>query len=145
MKPARALLFKNLFPVDLSRLELRNRSVAAIRAANRSPQAKAAFGEIKTVANFSSYAIKLHPARMALIHSTLIDQVFHQMAHGIVRKSSHYSSAQVEAAFQAARDVVFTSAFPHAEITSSRNYPIAGIKTQHDLAQAHHGPAATCR
>ena len=49
---------------------------------------------------------------------------------------------QSEAAFQTARDVIFAAAFPNLKTASRVNTPLAGIESQHYLAERHDVPAA---
>ena len=55
-----------------------------VRTAHRPPQAKAALSEIETVARGAPHAVVGHPAQVALVDSAAQDELFDQMAHGVV-------------------------------------------------------------
>src|SRR5437899_203808 len=136
MKPARAFLDKDLFPIDIPRLELGNRGVPAIRTSERSAHAKPTLGEIQPVADRASDAVVFDPADMAEIDAALKHQILDQASHGIVRERRDDRGVHAEAAAQAARHVVFATAFPGAEFARSGNARISRIEAQHHFAQA---------
>ena len=84
VKPARALAAEDVVPIDLAGLQLRNRGMAAIRAAERGAHAEAALGEVQAVAHRAAHAVVRHPAHQRLIDAALVDQVLHQTPHRIV-------------------------------------------------------------
>ena len=51
VEPARAVLAEHLVPVDVARLQLRDRRVAAVGAADAAARAEAALGEVQAVAH----------------------------------------------------------------------------------------------
>ena len=69
MKPPRAFLAKDLFPVNGARLELRHRSVAAIGTTDGGARAEAAFGEVQPVARSPSHTVVLNPLDVRLINA----------------------------------------------------------------------------
>src|SRR5438552_8885361 len=142
MKPARAFLDKDSFPIDLAGLEVRNRRVPAIRTSERGAHAKSALGEIQAVADRAADAVVLDPADMAEIDAALEHQILDEASHGIVSEGRDDRSVHAKAAPQAARDVVFAAALPGAEFASSGDARISRIEAQHDLAQADQVPSA---
>src|SRR5215207_638809 len=98
MKPARAFRAEDLLPVDVARSQLRDGSVTTIGATGSRTHAKAAFGEIQTIANCASDTIKLHPLQVRLVHAALVDQVLDQAAHRIVSERRHDRRVHSEAA-----------------------------------------------
>jgi hypothetical protein len=69
-------------------------------------------------------------------------QVFQQPSHRILRQGCCNGRAQLKAAPQAARHVVFAAALPRREVAGGMDAALAGIKAKHDLAQADALPAA---
>src|SRR5581483_524312 len=64
VKPAAAIFGEDTFPVDFTRLQLRDCSVSSIGATYSRPQAKAAFGEVQTIADAPSYAVVRDPLQV---------------------------------------------------------------------------------
>ena len=140
VKPARTFVAKDLFPVDVARLELRNGRVAAVGASERRAHAEAAFGKVQTVADCAADAVVLHPLNVRLIHTALVDQILDKPTDRIVGKCCHDGGIQTEASLQSARDVVFAAAFPNLERARRVNAPLARIEPQHHLAKADDVP-----
>src|SRR5262249_35656085 len=90
----------------------------------------------------TSHPIVIHPAREAGIDPALQNQVFQQASYGIVGERRHNSSVEAKTAAQAARDVVFATAFRNPKAAGRPNPPIPGIEAQHDFAQTDEIPAA---
>ena len=142
VEPARALLAEHDVPVDVARLELRDRGVAAVRAAQGRAHAVAALGEVEAVAHRAADAVVLGPAEVRLVHATLVDEVLHEAAHRVVDQRGHHRRVQAEAALEAAGDVVFAAALPHLERARGVDAALAGVEAEHHLAEAHLVPAA---
>src|SRR4029077_6593282 len=137
MKPPRAFFDKDLLPIDVARLELRNGRMSPIRTSQRSAHAKSALGEIQAVSNGAADAIVFNPANVTLIDAALEHQILDQAPHGIVGESCNECRVQAEAAPQTARDVVFATAFPSTELACRGDTRIPRVESQHDFAQAH--------
>src|SRR5256885_14384157 len=78
VQPAGAMLSENVFPIDVARLELRDRGVSAVVAAQRCAHAKAALGKIQAIARGAADAVVLHPAHQGLVDSALINKILQQ-------------------------------------------------------------------
>ena len=115
VKPASAQFAEDVVPVDFAWLELRDRRVAAVGAAQRRAHSEAALGEIEAVAGGASHAVVFHPANERLIHAALVDQVLQQTADGVVDKCRNDGGVQSEATLEPARHVVFAAAFVNVE------------------------------
>src|SRR5262249_17915836 len=140
VEPARALLAEHDVPVDLARLELRDRGVPAVRAPQGRAHAVAALGEVQAVADGASHAVVLDPDQVRLVDPALVDEVLHQAADGVVDQRRHQRRLQAEAALEPARDVVLAAAFPDLEAPRGVDAALAGIQAEHHLAQAHQVP-----
>src|SRR5262249_44713051 len=141
MEPARALFAEDFLPIDLAGFELRDCSVAAIRAAQSCADSETALGKVQPIANGAANAVILHPTHQRLIHASLIDQVFQQAAHRIIGEGGHDGGLQAEAALEAASHVVLTSAFGDFKLAGGPDATIAGGEAQDDFAQGDQGPA----
>src|SRR5215472_9878653 len=105
MKPARAVFGEDLLPVDVSRLELTGRAVAAIGASDRAADSKTALGEIETVAHRAPDSIVGNPTQIRLVNAALINQVLDQATHWVFRQRRNHRGIQAEAPLQPARNV----------------------------------------
>src|SRR5260370_19545877 len=65
VKPLRTLFDKDLLPINVTGLELRNRGMSPIRAPQRSAHAKPTLGEIQAVADRAADTIVFDPTDMA--------------------------------------------------------------------------------
>ena len=142
MKPPRAVLPKNLVPINVSRLQLRNGRMPAVITSQCRPYPKSAFRKIQPVARCPPHSIMFHPANQRLINTALVNQVLEQAPHRIIHKRRHYCRLQPEAALQSARHVVLSAALAHFKPSRRRNSSLARIEPHHHLAQAHQIPAA---
>src|SRR5258708_29382819 len=115
MKPARALLSKNLLPIDVARLQLGDRGVPAIVTPQRCTHAEATLCKIEAVARRTAHAIVLHPAHQRLIHAALVNEILKEPPDGIIGERRDDRAVQAEATLQPASDVVFPAAFAHFE------------------------------
>ena len=138
VKPAHAVLAKNLFPVDIALVDLASGRIAAIRYTFGAPNTKAALGKIKAIAHRATDTIVIAPLNVIYIHATLHDEILHQPANLVVSKCRDDTGFQPETTPQTARHVIFAAAFPHIEIPSRAHAAIAGIKAQHDFPQRNH-------
>src|SRR6185369_7648025 len=77
VKPASAFSSKDLIPINIARLQLRDGSMTAIRTTRRGANSVATFRKVQAIAYGSSNAIELNPAQMRLVHAALIDQILH--------------------------------------------------------------------
>src|SRR5262249_1870407 len=69
VEPARAIFSENLLPINFSGLQLRYRSVSAIRASNGGAYAESALGKIQSVADGTAHPIVGNPANIFLRYS----------------------------------------------------------------------------
>src|SRR5256885_3185161 len=118
MKPACAFFDNDFFPIDLARLELRNRRVPAIRTSERGAHAKSASCEIQDVADCAADAVVLDPADMAEIDAALEHQILDDASDRIVGEHRDDGGVQAEAAFF----------FFQAE-DGIRDYKVTGVQT----------------
>ena len=116
--------------------------MTAIGASERRTHAKAALRKVQAIAYGTPNAVISDPAHQALIHASLIYEIFNQASDRVVGKSRDDGGFQIEAAFQTARYVVFAAAFGNLKITRSPDAAVARVEAQHDFAQAEQVPAA---
>ena len=135
MEVTDAELAKDIFPVDHTGFELRNRRIAAVGAALGAADTETAFGKVQTVAQSSADTVIGHPLNERGIHPALHNKIFQQSAHRVVGKGSHHTGAQAEAAAQTAGNVVFAAAFPSLESSGGMDTAFAGIETEHDFSE----------
>src|SRR6266404_1449796 len=103
MKPAGSPLWaKDLFPIEVAGLHLRDGGMAAIGTSQRRAHAEAALGEVESVAHGAPDAVVLHPFHMGLVHTTLKDEILDQASHRIIGEGRNQRRIETEAAFQAA-------------------------------------------
>ena len=141
VEPARAHAAEDLVPVDVARLELRDRRVAAIGAAERRADAEAALGEVEAIAHRAADAVVLDP-RHALVDAALKHQVFDEAADGVVGERSDDGGVQAEAALSARARRCTRRRPPrrwNARAVWMRH--VARVEPQHDFAQRHAVPA----
>src|SRR5580698_3043448 len=128
MEPTCAVFAKNLIPIDIAGLQLRNRGVSAIGAANCGPNSESSFSEVQSIADSAANAVIVNPANEALVNSALMEQVLKQTAGWIVGNGCDNRRRETETALEATGDVVFASALGNCERASGRDAAIAGIK-----------------
>src|SRR5262249_5077385 len=109
MEPARALFAEDVVPVNVAAPKLRYRGVAPVGGPQRGSDSEASLCEIQTITHGAANSVVSHPAHQALVHASLIHQVFDQASDGIVGERSHNRGVQPEAALQAARNVVLSA------------------------------------
>src|SRR5258708_2615496 len=142
MKPARTLLGKNMIPIDVAGLQLRDGRVSTIVTSQCCTHSEAALRKIEAVARRAAHAIVLHPAHQRLVYAALANEILKQLPDRIIDKCRDHRGVQAEASLQSARDVVFPPAFAHFKGSRRRNAPLAWIESHHDLAQTDQVPAA---
>src|SRR5712691_5202338 len=142
MEPARAMLSKNLIPINVTRLKLRNRSIPAIVTPQCRTHAETALRKIQTVARHPAHSIMFDPAHQRLVHAALVYEVLQKTPNGIIGECRSDRRVQAETALQSARDVVFPAPLAHVEGSRRGDAPLAGVEPHHDLAQTDHVPAA---
>src|SRR6266571_3746309 len=143
VEPAGSLLAEDRLPIDLPRLELRDRGVAAVRAADSGAHAEAALGEVEAVPGAAAHPVVLDPAQVRRVDPALVDQVLDQAAHRVVDEGGHDRGVEAEAALQPARDVVLPPALRDLEGAGGVDAAVSGVQPQHDFAQAHEVPSAS--
>src|SRR5713226_7656813 len=134
MKPARALLAKNLIPIDVAGLQLRDCRVPAIVTSERCTHPEAAFRKIEAVTRRAAHPIVFHPAHQRLVHTALVNEILKELPNRVIGECRDYRGVQAETSFQPARDVIFSSALADLEGSRRRNTPLAWIQPHHDLA-----------
>src|SRR6266852_4984129 len=102
MKPARALLSKDLLPIDVARLQLGDRGVSAIVTSQRCTRAESTLREIEAVARRAAHAIVLHPPHQRLVHPALVNEILKEPPNGIIGERRDDCGVQGEAALQPA-------------------------------------------
>src|SRR5436190_6022819 len=142
MEPPRAVLAKDLLPIDLDGLELGYGCVPAIGAAKRGANTKTAFREVQPIPNRAANSVIRDPSHILLGNAALQHEIFDEPSDGIVGQRGDDGSIESEAAPKSASDIVFTAAFPCTEIAGSGNTTVPRVETQHDLAQADQIPQA---
>src|SRR5215470_9204700 len=128
MKPASAIFREYLLPIDLAGLELGNRGVATIGAAQSRTNAIPAFGKVQAIPKVASYAVVWHPAYVLLRDPALQHKVFDQSSDRVVGKRRDDRSFQAKAAPQPTRHVVLTAALPYSKLAGGGDPPIARIE-----------------
>src|SRR2546425_1043692 len=113
--PARAMLSKNLIPINVTRLKLRNRSIPAIVTPQRRTHAETALRKIQAVARHPAHSIMFDPAHQRLVHAALVHEVLQKTPNGIIGECRDDRRVQAETALQSARDVVFPAPLAHVE------------------------------
>ena len=136
-KVAHAQLAEDVLPVDVARLELRRRRVAAIRIADRAPDAEPAFGEIEAVADRAADAVVLAPLDEVGGHAALHDEILDEMPHLVVHKCRANRRLVPETLAQPARGVVLAAALPRCEMPRRAHASLAGVQTKHHLAKGN--------
>ena len=122
MKPARAVITENVFPVDVAGCEPGCGCITTIHAADGTAHAEATFREVETVAYCAPESVVRVPLYMRRIDAALHNKVLKQMTHLVVHKRRHHRRTQTEALAHATGHVVLTAALPGAEVTR-RAYP----------------------
>src|SRR5262249_22235734 len=122
-------LAEDLVPIDLTGLELGDRSVTTIRTPQCCTNPETAFGKIQPVANAPADAVKFHPPHQRLVHAALKDQILKQPAHRIIGKGSHDGCFQAKAPLQTACNVVFAAALGNFKVTRGPDAAITRIET----------------
>src|SRR6267143_4286893 len=142
MKPARARLSKNLIPIDVARLQLRDRGVPTIVTSQRCTHAEAALRKIEAVARGAAHAIVLHPAHQRLVHAALVNEILKEPPDRIIGERRDDRGVQAETTLQPACNVVFPSALAHFKGSRRGNAPVARVEPHHNLAQTNEVPVA---
>src|SRR5262249_40381582 len=136
VKPANTAA-EQLLPIDIARLELRDRGVSAIGASHGRAYAEPTLGEIESVARFATHPVVRGPSEPGQIDAALQHEVFDETADRIVDQRGNDRRAHPEAAPQPARDVVFAAALPHMKRTGGCDAALAGIQAEHHLAETY--------
>ena len=142
MKPARALLSKDIVPIDYAGLQLGNGRVATIVTSEGGAYAEAAFRKIESVARGVAYSIVFNPADQRLVDTALINKILKKPADGIIGKRGDDGGVQAEAALQSTSDIIFAAALADFEGTRRGDAAVAWIEAEHDFAQTDDIPAA---
>ena len=135
VEPTRTEFSENVIPIEISAFELRGRGVSAVGHADRPAHAEAALGEVESVAHGTPDAVILPPFDESGIHPALHDEVLDQVPDFVVDERGADRCLQPEAFAQSAGGIVFAAAFPRGELPCSAHAALAGIETQHDLAE----------
>src|SRR5690606_26584349 len=112
VEPACTEFAEDVIPVEITGLQLRRGRVAAVRNANCTTDAETAFGEVEAIADRAADAIILAPLDEVGCDAALHDEVLDEVSDFVVDKGGADGGLQAEALAEAARGVVFTTAFP---------------------------------
>src|SRR5258708_3029578 len=142
MKPARALLSKNLLPIDVARLQLGDRGVPAIVTPQRCTHAEATLCKIEAVARRAAHAIVFHPAHQRLVHPALVNEILKEPPDRIIAEPPTDPGVQPQPTLHPPSHLVFPRAFAHFKGSRRGDAPGARVEPHHDLAQTDQVPAA---
>src|SRR5262245_14514449 len=123
-----------MLPIDISRFQLRYGGVTPVRTTQWSPHAEAPLREIQPVPNRAANSIELHPSNQRAIHAAVADHPLDQPSDRVLGERGDDCGIQSETAREAPRYVVFSAAFPRAELPSRMDAVLAWIETQHHFA-----------
>src|SRR4051812_9976483 len=113
MEPARATApCEDAVPIDVLDLDLRDGGVATIRATQPRTRAETALHEVQSVAGAAAHAVIRLPDHGARVHAALQHEVLDETPNRVVGEGRDDRGSLVEAAPQAAGDVIFAAAFP---------------------------------
>ena len=135
VQPAHTQGAKNIIPIHIAGLQLRNGGVAPVRGADSAANAVAPLHKVQSVAHTAADAVKGHPADQGGIYPALEDQILQQVTHLILCKSSDHAGAHSKAAAQPAGHIILAAALPSTEGAGSLDPSLARVQAQHDLAQ----------
>ena len=133
---------ENKLPIEIAALDLTDRGMPAVRAADRPADAESAFGKIQPVAHGAAYAVVRRPLEQRRVDAALQDKVLRQPAYRIFRQNRGDAGAQAEAAAQPSSYVVFPSAFPDLKLACSVDAAFTGVEPEHDFTKAQAIPSA---
>src|SRR6185437_8515889 len=144
VEPAGTFLGEYLVPVDLAWFKLAHCRMAAIAASEGRAHTEAALGEVEAIAHRAADAVILCPFQVGEIDTALQHQILDQPPDGVVGQCRDDRSLKAETAAESARDVVLAAALPDLELARGGHTNVAGIESQHDLAEADEVPFALC-
>ena len=142
VEPTHAVLAEDFIPIDGARFQLGDGGVSPIGAAQGRTNSESSLGEIQSITDGAANAIVIDPANEALVDAALIDEILKQAADGIIGNGGDNRGVEAETAFEAARDVVFSSTLGDFEGAGGPNAAVAGIKPKHYFAEAYQIPTA---
>ena len=116
--------------------------MAAVSATGGPANPEAFLSEVQAVSRLPAETIKWSPPDVAGVDASLQDEILEQPSHGIVDRGGNDTASQSEAAAQSPHDVVFSASLPGPEVPGGMNPLVAGIETNHDLAEGCRIPAA---
>src|SRR6185503_6091487 len=116
-------------PVHVLNLDLRDGSVAAVGAAEARAWAETAFHEVQAVARAAPHPVVRFPDHGPRVYAALQHQVLHEAPDRVVGEGRDDGCPLVEAAPQAAGDIIFTPAFPSGQCACSVNAPFTGVES----------------
>src|SRR5208283_308475 len=143
-EPARAELPEDPVPVEVARLQLRGRGVAAIGNPHGAADAEAALGEVQPVADGAADAVVFAPPYEIGGDAALHDAVLEQATDLVVHERRAHRCSQPEALPEAARGVVLAPALPDGEGAGGAYPALAGVESEHHLAQRDLVKGAAC-
>ena len=135
VQPARADFPEDVIPVEIAGLQLCRRRVATIRHTDRAPDAEATLGEIQAIAHAAADAVVFAPLDEVRVHAALHDEILDEMTDLVVHECGTDGGFAAETFAQAARGVVFATAFPRGERARGADAAFARIKSEHDFAE----------
>src|SRR5215472_4325158 len=119
MEPARPQRSQSVLPVDVSRFELRDGRMPAVRTAERRPDAKTAFGKVQSISSIAANAVVLDPVNQRLIHAALVNEVLKKTADGVIGKGRNNRRVESKAALDATGHVVLATTFGYLKSPGS--------------------------
>ncbi len=128
VKPAHTDFAEDVIPINVAGLSCEAAVLPRSGIADRAADAKAAFGEIQTVADGAADAVVFAPFDEVRVHAALHDEVLDQMADFVVHKRGDHGGFVAETFVQAARSVVFAAAFHAVKCRAVRMRPSPGSR-----------------
>src|SRR2546430_7855121 len=116
-----------------------------VGAADGSPEAESALGEVQPIAHSAADAVVGQPADVTAVYPALQNEVLDQAADRVVGQGRYHRRPQPEASAQAAGDVIFTTALPGAERPGGGDPAFPRIEPQHYLPEGGQVPPALPR
>ena len=133
--PAHAQGAKDIIPVHIAGLQLRNSGVATVRSAHSAANTVATLHKVQSVTHGAADTVKGNPSDQGSIYPALEDQVLQQVAHLVLSKGSDHAGAHTKATAQPAGYIILAAALPGAKGSGGLNPLLARVQAQHDLAQ----------
>ena len=135
MKPAYAQFTENMIEIKILRRCFGDCGIGSVRTSHRPADAKAPLRKVNTVSAHTPDTVRLHPLDQRCIHTALQNEILHQHAHFIIRKSSDHARLHAKASAQAAHHIVLSAALPGAKLPCRPDPSLTRVQPQHDLSE----------